>query len=285
MEVLSNSPLQKIPEDYTLGAPYNHWFIIPDGPDKGKKMFYYDFKTSKTSDKIVLFVHGNPECSYTYRHIRDEILTKEKNVRIIAMDHIGFGISDRATYEMIDIHHAFNLKLFIQALDLQNITLVIHDWGGPIGIGALIDTPEKVERLIVLNTTVFPMPSTGYEYTNFPFKILPWSYTPYFIPNSIWGGLAAYVVSNGHPQGFFTFVIGVIRFWKHIRNSFDKEDPEYVWSQMLRDNLNSASSKRQVLQTPVWGHGYEYQDRKLGTVTNHQFYRNIQTTISTKWKI
>jgi len=53
---------------------------------------------------------------------------------------------------------------------------------------------------------------------------------------------------------------------------------------MLRDTMNVASSKRQVLQTSVWGHGYEYQDRIIGKVTNHEFYKNIQTSISEKWK-
>lgn len=284
MDIQSNSPLQKVPKNYALGEAYNHWFTIPEGPDKGKKLFYYDYQTAQPSEKVVLFVHGNPECSYTYRHIRDEIVKSKTAVRIIAMDHIGFGISDRATYEMIDIHHAFNLKLLIKELALQNIILVIHDWGGPIGIGALIDTPEKVIGLVVMNTTIFPMPKEGYQYTNFPFLILPWSYTPYFIPNVLWGGIAAYVVSNGYPQGFFTFVFQTMkRLWKHLFQSFDENDPEYVWSQMLRDSMNVASSKRQVLQTPVWGYGYEYQDKKLGKVTNYDFYKNMQATIAKKW--
>jgi len=284
INIISNTPLQKVPDDYSLGTKWNHWFSIPEGPDKGKKLFYYDYQTVEPHEKVVLFVHGNPECSYTYRHIRDKIIKSSAAVRIIAMDHIGFGISDRATYEMIDIHHAFNLKLLIQELDLQNIILVIHDWGGPIGVGALIDIPQKVVGLVAMNTTIFPMPKEGYKYTNFPFLILPWSHTPYFIPNAVWGGLAAYVVSNGHPQGFFTFVFQSIkRMWRHLFQSFDENNPEYIWSQMLRDSMNAASSKRQVLQTPVWGYGYEYQDKKLGKVSNHAFYKNIQSTIAKKW--
>lgn len=282
--VLSNSPLKEIPKDYSPGAEYDCWFKIPAGPDKGKQMYYYDYNHKNKSQGVVLLVHGNPECSYTYRHIRDEIIKNQPTSRVIAMDHIGFGISDQATYEMVEIHHAQNLTYLIEELDLTNIQLVIHDWGGPIGIGSLIDMPERVSSIVVLNSTVFPMPKEGYTYTNFPFKTLPWAITPNIIPASLWGGVAGYVVSNANPQGFFTFTWNVIvRLMKHAFQTFEKESPEYVWSQMLRSTINAKSSKRQVRQTPVWGHGYEYQDKTVGLVSNKQFYQNIQDTIAQKW--
>ena len=86
MKVQSNSPLQIIPKDYTLEDKYNHWFTIPEGLGQGKKMFYYDHKPVVHTEKIVLLVHGNFECSYTYRQVRDTILAQYKSARIVAMD-------------------------------------------------------------------------------------------------------------------------------------------------------------------------------------------------------
>jgi pimeloyl-ACP methyl ester carboxylesterase len=116
--------------------------------------------------------------------------------RIVAMDHIGFGCSDQATYEMVDMHHARNLGEFVQALDLREITLVVHDWGGPIGIGALLLTPERVTNLVVLNATVFPIPRDGLTYENFPIPIVfPWSRTPKMVPDRLWGIHSAVAVT------------------------------------------------------------------------------------------
>jgi len=72
--------------------------------------------------------------------------------------------------------------------------------------------------------------------------------------------------------------------WKHLTKSFNINNPEYVWSQMLRDKQNSKSSKRQVKQTLVWGHGYEYDDKVLGKVTNFDFYKNIQNNLVNIWR-
>lgn len=285
MKVRSNSPLQDPPVDYSIAGAQNKWFTITEGPDLGKKMYYYDYTPENHIDKVVVFVHGNPECSYTYRSIRDELVSSDDSIRIVAMDHIGFGISDRATHEMIDVHHASNLRLLMEHLDLQNIYLVIHDWGGPIGIGSVIHQPERVKGLIVLNTTVFPMPKAGYTYQKYPFRILPWCMTPKLMPNAVWGGVAGYIVTHASPQGFLTFVSKVVLWcWRHVRKTIQPDQVEYVWSQMLRDKMNALSSKRQVLQTPVWGHGYQYTDKSLGSVSNFDFYKNIQTTLSDKWK-
>jgi pimeloyl-ACP methyl ester carboxylesterase len=62
---------------------------------------------------------------------------------------------------MVEMHHARNLAQLVDVLDLRDITLVVHDWGGPIGIGGLLASPEGVANLVVLNTSVFPMPSEG----------------------------------------------------------------------------------------------------------------------------
>lgn len=205
--ILTNTPLRSVPDDY-LPQGSARWYSIPEGPDAGKTMFYFDHGDER-AEATVVFVHGNPECSYTYRHVRQSLSAAGAGVRMIAMDHIGFGLSDQATFEMVDIHHASNLVQLVRHLDLRDVTLVVHDWGGPIGIGALIDEHERVRNLVVMNTTIFPMPGDGLTYENFPVAWLPWCRTPALAPDALWGGVAARVVSHGEPQSTARFMAGV----------------------------------------------------------------------------
>lgn len=285
MNVESNSPLQIVPEDY-CPAGSELWFRIPDGYDAGKTLFYSDHVIGdQPPENTVLFVHGNPESSYTFRHIRDELIASQASLRLVAMDHIGFGVSDRATFEMVDMHHSANLLQLIRHLDLHNVTLVVHDWGGPIGIGACIQEPARVKHLVVLNTTVFPMPGDDITYTNYPISWCPWSKTPSLVPGALWGGVSAYVVSHtGQPQRTFRFLSNIVKYMLlHGLRQIPENTPEYVWSQMLRDPMNAKSSKRNVSQTPVWGHGYSYMDRVHGQQDNHVFYEMIQSSLPAAW--
>lgn len=261
------------------------WFIIKEGFDKGKSLFYLDFQTKIGSPvATILLVHGNPETSYTYRHVIDQLRNTDHCIRIVVMDHIGFGLSDDADFEMVEMHHATNLLQLTRFLNLQQITLVTHDWGGPIGVGALIEDDWRVRNLVVLNSTVFPMPKDGYTYKNFPFRILPWCITPKIVPNFLWGGVAAYVVSHGSPQSFLTFVAGVARFmWLFATKQISKDQPEFIWSESFRSRTNVLSSKRFVKQTPFWGHGYSYKDACHGIQSNHLFYKNIQEKLPKVW--
>lgn len=285
MIVQSNSPLQNPPSDY-CPAGSERWFTIPERQDAGKTLFYYDHRTSEAQapQTTVLFIHGNPECSYTYRKIRDALIASGQPLRIVAMDHIGFGLSGQADFEMVDMHHAAHVLQLVRHLDLQNITLVTHDWGGPIGIGALIEDPERVSAMQTINTTVFPMPSDGHTYKNYPFPWLPWHLTPSLTPDALWGGVAAAVVCHLHPQGTLPF-LGLTAKWltRHARNSIAQNSPEYVFSQMLRSTMNAKSSKRNVRQTPLWGRGYRYEDARHGVQDNHAFYAHIQDNISKAW--
>lgn len=285
MKVQSNSPLQNPPTDYCPPSS-DRWFQIPEGLDTGKTLFYYDLDTvpGAKPKTTVLFVHGNPECSYTYRKIRDALIASGEPVRIVAMDHIGFGLSSQCDFEMVDMHHATHVLQLVRHLDLRNITLVTHDWGGPIGIGALIEEPERVSAMLAMNTTVFPMPPDGHTYTNYPFPWFPWHLTPHLIPDAVWGGVAAAVVCNLHPQGTATLLATLTKWLtKHARKTISPSSPEYVFSQMLRSPMNAKSSKRHVRQTPVWGHGYRYKDARHGVQDNHAFYANIHDNLSTVW--
>jgi len=284
MNIESNTPLRCPPDDYCPPGSAQ-WFTIAEGPDAGKKIFFSDHTIGgENPAATILFVHGNPESSYTYRHIRDALIASGKPMRLVALDHIGFGLSDQADFEMVDMHHSANLLQLVRHLDLTDLTLVVHDWGGPIGIGALIEDPTRVRNLLVMNTTIFPMPSDGLTYANFPIAWLPWCNTPKLIPDSLWGGMAAYVVSHGSPQSTFRFLLNVSRYlFMHGARLIPTGSPEYVWSQSLRTTCNARSSKRNVLQTRHWGHGYVYEDARHGKQDNHAYYQKMQKDVPAVW--
>src|SRR5262249_20412588 len=97
----------------------------------------------------IVMVHGTPDWSFLYRHL---IKPLSVGYRCIAPDHLGFGLSDKPIgwgYRPAD--HARNLRALIDHLGLERYTLVVHDFGGPIGLACAIERPEQVERLVISN--------------------------------------------------------------------------------------------------------------------------------------
>jgi pimeloyl-ACP methyl ester carboxylesterase len=283
----SNTPVSSIPADYyPQGCGF--WYEISEGLDAGKKIFYRDsIHGTGNPESTIVFVHGNPECSYTYRDvIKDLISSAKKPFRVVAMDHIGFGLSDQATYEMVCMDHAKNLLELIEHLDLKNVTLVIHDWGGPIGIGAFLKVPERILNLIILNTTVFPFPKSGMTYENFPLKQFPWCKTPSIIPNNLWGAFASYAIfyNPEDPQELISLVPTMLTTARETGSfSEDESVPQRIFREQFQSEANVMSSKRLVLQTPVWGYGNTYKEPNLGERDTTPFYRFIQDNINNYW--
>ena len=108
----------------------------------------------------VLLVHGNPTWSFYYRSLLRSLPGLGR--RVIAPDHIGMGRSDKPALD--DYPHTLarrveDLTAFVDALGLRRpISLVVHDWGGPIGLSWAADHPGAVDRIVVLNTGAFPLP-------------------------------------------------------------------------------------------------------------------------------
>ena len=103
----------------------------------------------------LVMVHGNPTWSFAYRKL---IRGLSSRFRCIAMDHLGFGLSDKPggwSYRPAD--HAGNLESLIETLGLKNITLVVQDWGGPIGLSYAVRRPENVRGIIILNSWMWPV--------------------------------------------------------------------------------------------------------------------------------
>lgn len=105
--------------------------------------------------ETLLFLHGNPAWSFLWR--RFLAAGKEASRRVVAPDLAGFGLSDKprdAAYHTLERHVA-NLDAVATELDLRDLTLVLHDWGGPIGLGFAVRRPERVKRIVLANTVAF----------------------------------------------------------------------------------------------------------------------------------
>jgi len=104
----------------------------------------------------VVMVHGNPTWSFYYRRL---IMDLRQSYRVIAPDHVGCGLSDKPQrYDYTLARHIANLETLLERLGLKKITLVVHDWGGPIGMGYAVRHPDRVARLVIFNTVAFWSP-------------------------------------------------------------------------------------------------------------------------------
>ncbi|MBW2658558.1 MAG: alpha/beta fold hydrolase [Deltaproteobacteria bacterium] len=99
-------------------------------------------------------VHGNPTWSYYYRKL---ISLLSANYRVIALDHMGCGYSDKPQkYPYILAQHIENLEFLLSYLQVESYSLVVHDWGGAIGLGCGGKNPQAVEKIVVINSGAFP---------------------------------------------------------------------------------------------------------------------------------
>lgn len=117
----------------------------------GARMHYLD----EGAGDVVLMVHGTPTWSFLYRHLVKRLAGRR---RCVVPDHLGFGLSDKpagASYRLPE--QARRLGALIDALGLKDLTLVVHDFGGPIGLAHAIERPESVRRLVLFNTWMWSL--------------------------------------------------------------------------------------------------------------------------------
>lgn len=129
-------------EDFAYTPNYHQWHDL--------RMHYID--EGPKGGPVMLLMHGMPTWSYLYRHMIP--LLVDAGYRCIAPDHMGFGRSDKPN----DVHwftiarHTEVLTSLIVELDLQDITLLCQDWGGPIGLAQAATMPDRFSRLTIMNT-------------------------------------------------------------------------------------------------------------------------------------
>jgi pimeloyl-ACP methyl ester carboxylesterase len=118
----------------------------------GARLSYLD--EGPRADEAIVLVHGNPTWSFYYRDLIREL---SPALRCIAPDHVGMGLSDKpAAYPYTLASRIADLESLVGSLALRRIHLVVHDWGGPIGLGFAVRHPEQVGRIVILNTAAFP---------------------------------------------------------------------------------------------------------------------------------
>ena len=118
----------------------------------GCKYHYID-ESRADHAPVLLFAHGNPTWSFHWRNL---ILSNREKYRCVAVDHLGCGLSDLQPRPLQLADHIDNLVQLVESLDLRRVTLVAQDWGGAIGLGALLRTQERFERIVLFNTGAFP---------------------------------------------------------------------------------------------------------------------------------
>jgi len=202
----------------------------------------------------LLFVHGNPTWSFAWRNLIKDL---SRDYRCLAVDHIGCGFSDKPQdYSYRLATHVENLATFVERLDLKRVTLVAHDWGGAIGVGAVERHPERFSRLVLMDTAAFRS------------KAIPWRIAacriPLFGPLAVRGfnafaGAATFMavekpltpaVKAGYlrPYGNWADRVATLRFVEDI--PLGPSHPSYSTLEGIENGLASLRGKPMLL---VWG--------------------------------
>lgn len=214
----------------------------------GYRMHYIDEGMGET----ILFVHGTPSWSFDFRNLIKRLQT---SYRCIAIDHIGFGLSDKPEYyDYSTQHHSEILEAFILEKQLENITLVVHDFGGPIGMNVAIRHSNLIKRIVILNSWLWssehdpdfirmrrilksPLLPFLYRYLNFsPRFILPNSFGDHRLPKHL-------ISQFTRPFADKTQRNGAVAFAQSLLNDQD-------WFESLWQKRQAIAHKPLLL---IWG--------------------------------
>jgi len=130
-----------------VASPFtSRWLDLPSG-----RLHYID----EGQGRPVVMVHGTPDWSFLWRHLVKALAPR---YRCLALDNLGFGLSDRPPGSWyLPEHQAANLKMLIERLGLRDLTLVLHDFGGPFGLHYALDKPDNVHSLVLMNTWMWSL--------------------------------------------------------------------------------------------------------------------------------
>ncbi|CAL4085046.1 unnamed protein product [Meganyctiphanes norvegica] len=137
----------------SLGYTYKPNYVdLSIGGNKKLPRVHYIDEGPENASETILCLHGEPSWSFLYRHMIPPLVAS--GYRVIAPDFIGFGKSDKFTYQESYSHdlHTLTLRLLIDHLKIKNSTMVCQDWGGLTGLSVVKDLPEAFSRLVIMNT-------------------------------------------------------------------------------------------------------------------------------------
>ena len=216
MNNLSNNT---IPEWILRRLPYNHYSINVNG----KNMHVME----KGKGKPIVLVHGNPMWGYLYKKVLDQINSSE--VRLIVPDLIGFGFSDKIEINEHSLEaHTEWMASFFKTIKEESIGLVIHDWGGMIGVAGAMRAGKKIDGLVIMNTSV-TAPKDGFTPT--------WFHSLSQLP-----------VISDFLFRVFNFPLSVLKKFEGIPGSYSKEDLKiYKYPfRKFKDNVGPLALARMV---------------------------------------
>ncbi len=222
----------------------------------GVELAYLDEGDKKEDAPCMLMVHGNPTWSFYYRNL---VRGFSEKMRCVVPDHIGCGQSDKPQdYNYTLKQHIDNLEALITSLDLNKIVLVLHDWGGAIGMGLAVRYPEKIKGLIILNTAAFYSPRIPFR-----IQVCKWPVIGTFINRGLNGFvLAAVTMATAKGKSLSPEVaktlISPYDSWKNriAIDSFVKdipvkdEDAAYAPLQEIENNLSLFKTTPKII---LWG--------------------------------
>ncbi len=143
-----DSAHRALDSDWKSAYPFTSHFLA-----LGDVRYHY---LDEGQGRPLLMVHGNPTWSFYWRRL---VKAFRDRYRVVVPDHVGCGLSDKpADYPYRLERHIENLAQLIRHLDLRDVTLLVHDWGGAIGLGAALRMPDRFARLVLFNTGAFPPP-------------------------------------------------------------------------------------------------------------------------------
>lgn len=218
--------------------PFKSNFIqLPMG-----KMHYLD---EGSGDPIVM-VHGNPGWSFEFRNLIKEL---SKTHRCIAPDHIGFGFSDKPfDWNYLPVNHAQNLAILLDSLNLKNITFVFNDWGGPIAMSYAIKYPEKIKKLVILNTWLWSVKGDKH-FEKFS--------------NLMGGGFGKFMIKNFNMFGKVVVKKAVgdkSKLTKYIHKHY------YDHLESRKDRKGCYVFPREIIQSSDWLDGLWTQRDRINTI-------------------
>lgn len=182
-------PAIRIDPDVREVYPFDSQFLNIDG----RRYHYID----QGSGPPMVMVHGNPTWSFYYRHL---IQTFGDRFRTVAMDHMGCGLSDKPhprDYAYTLAQRVSDLERLMTHLDLQEITLVVHDWGGMIGLAWALRNLARIRRVVILNTTGFSPPrGKPIPWQLKAIRNLPWLAAPAVLGGNLFARAAIHMAAR-----------------------------------------------------------------------------------------
>ena len=171
----------RTPDERFAGLPgYDfkpHYFEMYGMVDHGASLRMHYLEEGPAQGDPVLLLHGEPTWSFLYRKMIRPLA--DAGYRVIAPDYFGFGRSDKPqgldwyTYD----RHVESIKRLVDELDLERITVVVQDWGGPIGLRVATEMDDLFARLVILNTGILSgeskMPDAWWAFHDFVDKVKP----------------------------------------------------------------------------------------------------------------